>query len=39
MMSGMSRVFQYNTILQVAKGTRQPENFAKQTNYVNRPIV
>lgn len=39
MMSGMARVFQYETIVEVAHGTTPPENYAFPTNYINRPIV
>lgn len=37
--SGMSRVFQYQTICDVAKGCMPPENYVAQQNYINRPIV
>jgi FtsP/CotA-like multicopper oxidase with cupredoxin domain/uncharacterized protein involved in copper resistance len=39
MMSGMSRVFQYSTILEIAKGAAKPESFVAQQSYLNRPIV
>lgn len=39
MQAGMSRVFQYETILEVAKGTRKPETKISQEPYINRPIV
>jgi len=39
MMSGMSRVFQYSTLIELTKGEIPPENVAKNTQYINRPIV
>ena len=39
MMSGMSRVFQYSTLIEITKGQAKPENIIKQTAFVNRPIV
>jgi uncharacterized protein involved in copper resistance len=39
MMTGMSRVFQYETLIEITKGEAKPENIAKQTPYHNRPIV
>jgi CopA family copper-resistance protein len=39
MMAGMSRVFQYSTIIEISKGEAKPQNFVKKTNYYNRPIV
>ena len=39
MMSGMSRVFQYTTLIEITKGQAKPEHIIKQTAYVNRPIV
>ncbi|OGT39665.1 MAG: copper oxidase [Gammaproteobacteria bacterium RIFCSPHIGHO2_12_FULL_36_30] len=39
MMAGMSRVFQYNTILKVANNTEKPEHFVGTTGFINRPIV
>ena len=39
MMMGMTRVFQYSTILEVVKSTPKPQNYVAQTPYVNRPIV
>jgi CopA family copper-resistance protein len=39
MMSGMSRIFQYTTLIQITKGEAQPEHSIKQTAYINRPIV
>lgn len=39
MMTGMTRVFQYSTIIEVVKGTAKPQNYVAQTPFVNRPIV
>lgn len=39
MMSGMARVFQYSTIIDIANGTKKPQSFVAQTPYINRPIV
>ncbi len=39
MMAGMSRVFQYTTLIDITKGTAQSEHIVKDTLYVNRPIV
>ncbi|RJT46683.1 multicopper oxidase domain-containing protein, partial [Legionella taurinensis] len=39
MTAGMARVFQYTTIIEIANGTRKPENYAVQQAYINRPIV
>ena len=39
MMTGMSRVFQYSTIIEIAKGEAKPQNVVKSTPYFNRPIV
>lgn len=39
MMAGMSRVFQYETILDVVNGTLKPESFISRGSYVNRPII
>jgi CopA family copper-resistance protein len=39
MMSGMSRVFQYSTIINVANGTAKPETEISKGTYTNRPIV
>ncbi len=39
MMAGMSRVFQYSSILEIAKHERQPQDIVKNTAYRNRPIV
>ncbi|HEV2524570.1 MAG TPA: multicopper oxidase domain-containing protein [Gammaproteobacteria bacterium] len=39
MMTGMSRIFQYTTIIDVANGSAKPEKFIEQSAYVNRPLV
>lgn len=39
MLAGMARVFQYDTILDVANGVMQPEKTISLESYVNRPIV
>ncbi len=39
MMSGMARVFQYSTIIDVANKTAQPQSYLEQTPYANRPIL
>ncbi|MFZ2314464.1 MAG: copper resistance system multicopper oxidase [Gammaproteobacteria bacterium] len=39
MMTGMSRVFQYSTLIEITKGDTKPQNIATQTAYNNRPIV
>lgn len=39
MMAGMSRVFQYTTIIEITKNEAKPQNIVKQTGYFNRPIV
>src|SRR3990167_5140078 len=39
MMTGMSRVFQYSTLIEITKGEAKPQNIAKPTAYFNRPIV
>ncbi|HSW93453.1 MAG TPA: multicopper oxidase domain-containing protein [Gammaproteobacteria bacterium] len=39
MMTGMSRVFQYSTLIEITKGEAKPQNHIKQTLYHNRPIV
>ncbi len=39
MMTGMSRVFQYTTLIQITKGEAKPEDIVQQTPYINRPIV
>lgn len=39
MMSGMSRVFQYATLIDITKDKAKPQDYVKQTAYYNRPIV
>lgn len=39
MISGMARIFQYSTLLELAKGEIKPEYIIQSTPYVNRPIV
>lgn len=39
MMAGMARVFQYCTIIDVANGCTEPENYVTNTAFINRPIV
>ncbi|KTC93226.1 multicopper oxidase [Legionella cincinnatiensis] len=39
MMSGMSRVFQYSTLIAITNGKLKPENIDQNTKYRNRPIV
>lgn len=39
MMSGMARVFQYNTLLEIVHDQRAPEHLIKKTPFINRPIV
>ncbi|HAU2406564.1 TPA: multicopper oxidase domain-containing protein [Legionella pneumophila] len=39
MMAGMARVFQYQTIIEVARGLKKPEHEIASTGYYNRPIV
>lgn len=39
MVSGMARVFQYSTIIKVAKGIMKPEKEIRQQAYINQPIV
>ncbi len=39
MMSGMSRVFQYTTLLEITKDEAKPEHIIQQSSYLNRPIV
>lgn len=39
MLSGMSRVFQYKTIVEVEEGKLKPQNQIKEATYINRPIV
>lgn len=39
MMAGMSRVFQYTTLLEIVQGKAKPEDQAHAGTYTNRPIV
>ncbi len=39
MMSGMARVFQYSTLIDLSKGQGVPEDIIYQTEYMNRPVV
>ncbi|HBD7398074.1 multicopper oxidase domain-containing protein [Legionella longbeachae] len=39
MMSGMSRIFQYSSLIAITNGKLKPENIDKDTRYQNRPIV
>lgn len=39
MMAGMARVFQYGTLIEIAKGSSPPENETLDTQFVNRPII
>ena len=39
MMAGMAQVFQYATILDIAKGTAKPQSLVEPTPYINREIV
>jgi len=39
MMAGMARVFQYGTLVDIAKGCASPQDYAVNTAYINRPIV
>lgn len=39
MMSGMARVFQYKTIIEIAKCEKKPQNIIEQKPYINRPII
>lgn len=39
MVSGMSRVFQYSTLIEIMKGEAKPQDIVKNTQYDNRPIV
>ncbi|WP_237760444.1 MULTISPECIES: multicopper oxidase domain-containing protein [Legionella] len=39
MMTGMNRVFQYTTIIEIAEGKTKPEDIVKNTPYYNRPIM
>lgn len=39
MMSGMSRVIQYSSLIEINKKEAKPQNITEQTSYYNRPIV
>lgn len=39
MMSGMARVFQYSTLLDVVQHKNKPQKSIINSNYINRPIV
>ncbi len=39
MMSGMARVFQYSTLLEIVDDKYLPENIIEKTSFHNRPIV
>lgn len=39
MMTGMSRVFQYSTLISITKNEAKPQDIVKETAYKNRPIV
>ena len=39
MMAGMSRVFQYSTLIELTHNEVKPQDIIKQTPYINRPIV
>ncbi|MDF1758509.1 MAG: multicopper oxidase domain-containing protein [Legionellaceae bacterium] len=39
MMGGMSRVFQYSTLLEIVKDKAKPENVIEDGEYKNRPII
>jgi len=39
MMSGMSRTFQYSTLIEITRDEAKPQNIIKNTNYYNRPII
>nr|WP_232051901.1 multicopper oxidase domain-containing protein [Aquicella siphonis] len=39
MVAGMSRVFQYSTLLELTKKEAKPQDLVRQTAYHNRPIV
>lgn len=39
MITGMSRVIQYSTLIELTKREIKPENMVKNTRYMNRPIV
>ncbi|MFA6038119.1 MAG: multicopper oxidase domain-containing protein [Legionellales bacterium] len=39
METGMSRVFQYSSLIEITKAEAMPQNIVEETNYYNRPIV
>lgn len=39
MLTGMSRVIQYSSLIEIINGDKKPEHVVKQTAYYNRPIV
>lgn len=39
MMTGMNRVFQYTTLIEIAEHKAKPEDIEKNTDYYNRPII
>lgn len=39
MVAGMSRVFQYSSLIEVTRCEAIPQNVVKDTSYLNRPIV
>ncbi len=39
MVAGMSRVFQYSTLIEITKGEAKPQDVIKNTAYFNRPII
>jgi CopA family copper-resistance protein len=39
MMTGMSRIFQYSSLIEITKDEVKPQDIEKQTAYYNRPIV
>lgn len=39
MVAGMSRVFQYSTLIEIINDKAKPQDIVKQTSYFNRPII
>jgi FtsP/CotA-like multicopper oxidase with cupredoxin domain/uncharacterized protein involved in copper resistance len=39
MMSGMARVFQYSTLIDLTQNKARPQPVIKDTHYINRPVV
>ncbi len=39
MMAGMSRVFQYSTLIEITQDEIKPQNIVEKTAYYNRPII